>query len=150
LPFVLLIIVIIHLIFLHYTGSTSPNTGSFNINVKIKFDNFYIYKDLINLTIIFLIIYLRLLYPFIVGDPENFILANPLNSPIHIQPEWYFLYIYGILRSIPNKLGGVIVIVIALLIFYFLCLNNNILFVNNFLRIKVLFYCFIFCFILLT
>lgn len=150
LPFILLVIVIIHLVFLHYTGSTSPIIGSFSNNIKIKFDNYYIYKDLFNLLFIILMIFIRLFSPFAVGDPENFILANPLNSPIHIQPEWYFLYIYGILRSIPNKLGGVIVIVAALLIFYFLCFVNKVSNINNFYCFKLLFFLFINCFVLLT
>jgi ubiquinol-cytochrome c reductase cytochrome b subunit len=140
----------IHLIFLHYTGSTSPLRGSFSNNLKIKFDNYYIYKDLINIIFILLIIFVRLFSPFAVGDPENFILANPLNSPIHIQPEWYFLYIYGILRSIPNKLGGVIVIVAALFMFYFLCLVNKIPNINNLFLFKTVFFLFINCFVLLT
>ena len=150
LPFVLLVFVIIHLIFLHYTGSTTPSLGSFRNNIKIKFDNYYIYKDIINIVIIFIIIFLTIFSPFIVGDPENFILANPMNSPIHIQPEWYFLYIYGILRSIPNKLGGVIVIVLALVIFYFIILNNKIIFLNTFFSYKFIYFLFLNCFLLLT
>lgn len=50
------------------------------------------------------------------GDPENFVPANPLVTPVHIQPEWYFLFAYAILRSIPNKLGGVIALAIAVVI----------------------------------
>jgi len=150
LPFILLVLVIVHLIFLHYTGSTRPNIGTFSNNIKIKFDNYYIYKDLINVLLIIFIIIIRLLSPFAVGDPENFILANPMNSPIHIQPEWYFLYIYGILRSIPNKLGGVIVIVAALFMFYFLCLNNKVVNINNIFSYKLIFIMFLNCFLLLT
>lgn len=52
------------------------------------------------------------------GDPENFIPANPLVTPIHIQPEWYFLFAYAILRSIPNKLGGVVALVLAVFVLY--------------------------------
>jgi ubiquinol-cytochrome c reductase cytochrome b subunit len=54
------------------------------------------------------------------GDPENFIPANPLVTPVHIQPEWYFLFAYAILRSIPNKLGGVIALALAVIILYIL------------------------------
>jgi ubiquinol-cytochrome c reductase cytochrome b subunit len=77
----------IHLIFLHFTGSTRPRIGSFSNNIKIKFDNYYIYKDLVNIILVLIIIFITLYSPFAVGDPENFILANPINSPIHIQPE---------------------------------------------------------------
>jgi len=55
-------------------------------------------------------------YPYYFIDPENYNQANPLNTPIHIQPEWYFLFAYAILRSIPNKLGGVIALIISILI----------------------------------
>lgn len=58
--------------------------------------------------------------PNILIDPENFIPANPLVTPTHIQPEWYFLPMYAILRSIPNKLGGVVALVISIAILYFL------------------------------
>jgi ubiquinol-cytochrome c reductase cytochrome b subunit len=75
------------LIFLHFTGSTSPSLGNFTNNIKIKFDNYFIYKDVINILIILIIMFFTIASPFLVGDPENFILANPINSPIHIQPE---------------------------------------------------------------
>jgi ubiquinol-cytochrome c reductase cytochrome b subunit len=78
---------IIHLLFLHFTGSTRPIIGSFRNNLKIKFDNYYIYKDLLNVVLLLFILILSLASPFLVGDSENFILANPINSPIHIQPE---------------------------------------------------------------
>jgi ubiquinol-cytochrome c reductase cytochrome b subunit len=57
-----------------------------------------------------------LIYPNTLGDTENFIPANPLVTPVHIQPEWYFLFAYAILRSIPNKLGGVIALVVSIAI----------------------------------
>ena len=54
--------------------------------------------------------------PWLLGDPENFIPANPLVTPVHIQPEWYFLIAYAILRSIPNKLGGVVALALSIAI----------------------------------
>jgi len=57
-------------------------------------------------------------YPWLLGDPENFIRANPLVTPVHIQPEWYFLFAYAILRSIPNKLGGVVALAGSVAILY--------------------------------
>jgi ubiquinol-cytochrome c reductase cytochrome b subunit len=68
---------------------------------------------------------LRLQAPWLLGDSENFIPANSLVTPVHIKPEWYFLFAYAILRSVPNKLGGVIGLVISLGIFYFLPLRVN-------------------------
>jgi len=64
-------------------------------------------------------------YPFILGDPDNFIHANPIVTPVHIQPEWYFLFAYAILRSIPRKLGGVIALVISIAILYFLPISAS-------------------------
>merc|ERR1711994_529245 len=65
--------------------------------------------DLLGIIILlFLFFYICLQNPWLLGDPENFIPANPLVTPVHIQPEWYFLFAYAILRSIPNKLGGVV------------------------------------------
>jgi ubiquinol-cytochrome c reductase cytochrome b subunit len=64
------------------------------------------------------------LAPNILTDPENFIPANPLVTPVHIQPEWYFLFAYAILRSIPNKLGGVIALLARILILLILPLTH--------------------------
>ena len=64
-------------------------------------------------------------YPWTLGDPENFLPANPLVTPVHIQPEWYFLFAYAILRRIPNKLGGVVALVLSVAIFYTLPLINS-------------------------
>lgn len=115
-PFIILIITIIHLIFLHQTGSNNPIGLNSNVD-KIPFHPYFSIKDIVGFFIIFLfIITLTLINPYILGDPDNFIPANPLVTPIHIQPEWYFLFAYAILRSIPNKLGGVISLIISIII----------------------------------
>jgi ubiquinol-cytochrome c reductase cytochrome b subunit len=62
--------------------------------------------------------------PYILGDPDNFIPANPMSTPAHIKPEWYFLFAYAILRSIPNKLGGVVALVLSILILIIVPLTN--------------------------
>lgn len=62
-------------------------------------------------------------YPFILGDPENYNEARSMVTPVHIQPEWYFLFAYAILRCIPNKLGGVIALVLSIAVLYFLPLG---------------------------
>lgn len=124
LPFIIIIIVIIHLFFLHHTGSNNP-LGINRKLYKIKFHPFFTFKDLIRLFfIITLLIYIISFKPFILGDRDNFILANPLVTPEHIQPEWYFLFAYAILRSIPRKLGGVIALLISILILLFLPFLN--------------------------
>lgn len=116
LPFIVLAITIIHLLFLHQTGSNNPIGLNSNID-KIPFHPYFSYKDIIGFIIIIIILsLLTLINPYLLGDPDNFIPANPLVTPIHIQPEWYFLFAYAILRSIPNKLGGVIALVLSIAI----------------------------------
>jgi len=75
--------------------------------------------------VLFFITFICLNQPYTLGDPENFIPSNPLVTPIHIQPEWYFLFAYAILRSIPNKLGGVIALLISILILLILPFSNK-------------------------
>nr|YP_009255800.1 cytochrome b [Antheraea assamensis]ANE10877.1 cytochrome b [Antheraea assamensis] len=116
LPFIILMLTMIHLLFLHQTGSNNPLGINSNMD-KIPFHPYFTYKDLIGfIVLIMLLSLLTLINPYLLGDPDNFIPANPLVTPIHIQPEWYFLFAYAILRSIPNKLGGVIALVMSILI----------------------------------
>uniref|UniRef100_UPI00300174C8 cytochrome b n=1 Tax=Parotis amboinalis TaxID=3112168 RepID=UPI00300174C8 len=116
LPFIILMMTMIHLLFLHQTGSNNPLGINSNLD-KIPFHPFFTFKDMIGfILILFMLILLTLTNPYLLGDPDNFIPANPLVTPIHIQPEWYFLFAYAILRSIPNKLGGVIALVLSILI----------------------------------
>jgi ubiquinol-cytochrome c reductase cytochrome b subunit len=77
------------------------------------------------ITIVMLLVLLTLTNPYLLGDPDNFIPANPLVTPVHIQPEWYFLFAYAILRSIPNKLGGVIALVLSIAILIILPFTAN-------------------------
>jgi ubiquinol-cytochrome c reductase cytochrome b subunit len=118
LPFILNALAIIHLLFLHQTGSNNPLGVNSNID-KIPFHPFFSIKDLVGIVrLITLIISITLIDPFLIGDVENFIPANPLVTPVHIQPEWYFLFAYAILRSIPNKLGGVVALVLSIAILF--------------------------------
>nr|YP_010895078.1 cytochrome b [Cyphipelta rufocyanea]WJW73604.1 cytochrome b [Cyphipelta rufocyanea] len=116
LPFIVLAAVMIHLLFLHQTGSNNPIGLNSNLD-KIPFHPYFSYSDIVGFIImLFLLTMLTLWNPYLLGDPDNFIPANPLVTPIHIQPEWYFLFAYAILRSIPNKLGGVIALVMSIAI----------------------------------
>ena len=116
LPFIIAGIRMIHLLFLHQTGRNNPLGLNRNFD-KISFHPYFSFKDIFGfIVIIFLLIFICFFFPWILGDPENFIPANPLVTPVHIQPEWYFLIAYAILRSIPNKLGGVIALVMSILI----------------------------------
>nr|YP_010414786.1 cytochrome b [Mythimna unipuncta]YP_010627133.1 cytochrome b [Targalla apicifascia]URT60140.1 cytochrome b [Mythimna unipuncta]WBK26824.1 cytochrome b [Targalla apicifascia] len=125
LPFIILMMTMIHLLFLHQTGSNNPLGLNSNLD-KIPFHPFFSFKDLIGFIILlFLLTILTLTNPYLLGDPDNFIPANPLVTPVHIQPEWYFLFAYAILRSIPNKLGGVIALVMSILILIILPFTFN-------------------------
>nr|YP_010895195.1 cytochrome b [Neoplesia analis]WJW73734.1 cytochrome b [Neoplesia analis] len=116
LPFIVLAMVMIHLLFLHQTGSNNPMGLNSNLD-KIPFHPYFSYKDIVGFIVMMLsLVMLTLSNPYLLGDPDNFIPANPLVTPIHIQPEWYFLFAYAILRSIPNKLGGVIALVMSIAI----------------------------------
>nr|YP_010591399.1 cytochrome b [Pseudorhaetus sinicus]QYK91433.1 cytochrome b [Pseudorhaetus sinicus]UGY85200.1 cytochrome b [Pseudorhaetus sinicus] len=116
LPFIVIALVMIHLLFLHQTGSNNPLGTNSNLD-KIPFHPYYSYKDIFGFVVMTtLLTLLILINPNLLGDPENFIPANPLVTPIHIQPEWYFLFAYAILRSIPNKLGGVIALLMSIAI----------------------------------
>nr|YP_010613561.1 cytochrome b [Graphium sarpedon]WAR51436.1 cytochrome b [Graphium sarpedon]WHN78817.1 cytochrome b [Graphium cloanthus] len=124
-PFIILMLTMIHLLFLHQTGSNNPLGMNSNLD-KIPFHPFFTFKDMIGFIILlFIFILLTLTNPYLLGDPDNFIPANPLVTPIHIQPEWYFLFAYAILRSIPNKLGGVIALVMSILILIILPFTFN-------------------------
>lgn len=131
LPFVVAAITIIHLLFLHQTGSNNPLGTKRDID-KLPFHPFFSWKDSVGFLIIrFILISLSLINPFLLGDPDNFTPANPLVTPVHIQPEWYFLFAYAILRSIPNKLGGVLALVASIAILYILPFTNKKKFQRN-------------------
>jgi ubiquinol-cytochrome c reductase cytochrome b subunit len=125
LPFVISAIVLIHLLFIHQTGSNNPLGLNKNTD-KIPFHPYFTVKDIVGFAITLIILtVLTLKEPYIIRDPDNFTPANPLVTPVHIQPEWYFLFAYAILRSIPNKLGGVIPLVISIAILFILPTNKS-------------------------
>lgn len=105
-----------HILYLHQTGSNNPLGGNSNID-KLPFHPYFTIKDVLGYVFVLCCFFLFiLLEPYTLGDPENFIPANPLVTPVHIQPEWYFLFAYAILRSIPNKLGGVVAMILSIMI----------------------------------
>ncbi|YP_009270983.1 cytochrome b (mitochondrion) [Agrilus planipennis] len=152
LPFVVLALVIIHLLFLHQTGSNNPLGLNSNVD-KLPFHPYYSLKDLVGfiLTVMALTM-ITLSAPYLLGDPENFTPANPLVTPVHIQPEWYFLFAYAILRSIPNKLGGVLALVLSIAILLILPFTNKMKMMSNqfYPPNKILFWAFLANTILLT
>nr|YP_009654834.1 cytochrome b [Mictis tenebrosa]QCI09402.1 cytochrome b [Mictis tenebrosa] len=152
LPFIIAAMVMIHLLFLHQTGSNNPLGINSNYD-KIPFHPYFSIKDLMGMMVtLTLFTLLVLLEPRLLGDPENFIPANPMVTPVHIQPEWYFLFAYAILRSIPNKLGGVMAMIMSIMIIVILPVTNK----NKFQSMafyplnKTLFWSFVVTMILLT
>ena len=116
-PFVLAVLVLLHLISLHDRAGSGNPLGVGSNHDRLTFSPYYTFKDLIT---IFILIYILSLFvcfaPNLLGDSENYVMANPMQTPPAIVPEWYLLPFYAILRSIPNKLIGVIAMFSALLI----------------------------------
>nr|YP_010999292.1 cytochrome b [Cricotopus ornatus]WPM93138.1 cytochrome b [Cricotopus ornatus] len=124
LPFIVMAATMIHLLFLHQTGSNNP-LGINSNSDKIPFHPYFSFKDIFGFILMIMFLFLlTIIAPYKLGDPDNFIPANPLVTPPHIQPEWYFLFAYAILRSIPNKLGGVIALVLSIAILFILPFTN--------------------------
>nr|WMQ76584.1 cytochrome b [Hydora sp.] len=151
-PFIIAALVMIHLLFLHQTGSNNPMGLNSNID-KIPFHPYFSFKDLVGFIVMLMSLVTLTLYdPYMLGDSENFIPANPLVTPVHIQPEWYFLFAYAILRSIPNKLGGVIALVMSIAILFILPFSEKKKFQSNqfYPLNKILFWIMVSTVILLT
>nr|ABH03443.1 cytochrome b [Poecile montanus] len=125
LPFVIAGLTLVHLTFLHETGSNNP-LGIPSDCDKIPFHPYYSTKDILGFALmLILLVSLALFSPNLLGDPENFTPANPLSTPPHIKPEWYFLFAYAILRSIPNKLGGVLALAASVLVLFLIPLLHT-------------------------
>merc|ERR1711893_310345 len=142
----------VHFVFLHETGSNNP-LGLNSDCDRIPFHSYYSFKDLFGYFFVFFLFSLFVLcFPNFLVDPENFIPANSLVTPVHIQPEWYFLFAYAILRSIPNKLGGVIALFLSVLILFVFPFFHNFYFrASSFSLIsQFFFWCFIGIFLVLT
>lgn len=151
LPFVLAALVVMHLMALHVHGSTNPLGISSNID-RLPFHGYFVFKDLITVFALLLIFSLFVFFsPNTLNHPDNYIPGNPLVTPASIVPEWYLLPFYAILRSIPDKLGGVIAMFGAILILLVLPWTDRSIIRGNSFRAlsKVSYWFFIFNFILL-
>nr|Q76LN6.1 RecName: Full=Cytochrome b; AltName: Full=Complex III subunit 3; AltName: Full=Complex III subunit III; AltName: Full=Cytochrome b-c1 complex subunit 3; AltName: Full=Ubiquinol-cytochrome-c reductase complex cytochrome b subunit [Cynocephalus volans]BAC82489.1 cytochrome b [Cynocephalus volans] len=116
LPFVISALAIVHLLFLHETGSNNPSGIPSNSD-KIPFHPYYTIKDILGVLLLMTILLtLTLFSPDLLGDPDNYTPTNPLSTPPYIKPEWYFLFAYTILCSVPNKLGGVLALIMSILV----------------------------------
>lgn len=117
LPFVLAALVLMHLIALHDTAGSGNPLGIAGTYDRVPFAPYYLFKDLITIFIfIFVLSFFVFFMPNALGDSDNYIMANPMQTPAAIVPEWYLLPFYAILRSIPNKLLGVITMFAAILV----------------------------------
>nr|AAL74313.1 cytochrome b [Deirochelys reticularia] len=118
LPFAIIGLAMGHLLFLHETGSNNP-TGLNSNASKIPFHPYFSYKDLLGFILMLTFLLTLVLFsPNLLEDPDNFTPDNPLSTPPHIKPEWYFLFAYAILQSIPNKLGGVLALLFSILVLF--------------------------------
>jgi ubiquinol-cytochrome c reductase cytochrome b subunit len=117
LPFVLAALVLMHLIALHDTAGSSNPLGISGNYDRVSFAPYYLFKDLITIFIFFFVLSAFVFFmPNVLGDSDNYIMGNPMQTPPAIVPEWYLLPFYAILRSIPNKLLGVIAMFSAILV----------------------------------
>nr|YP_009251035.1 cytochrome b [Pyrhila pisum]AMY96231.1 cytochrome b [Pyrhila pisum] len=115
-PLLVAALTMVHILFLHNTGANNPLGLENNVD-KVPFHPYFTFKDIMGFIVMLTALFLLSIFsPYLLGDPDNFTPANPLVTPTHIQPEWYFLFAYAILRSIPNKLGGVIALVASVAI----------------------------------
>jgi ubiquinol-cytochrome c reductase cytochrome b subunit len=141
LPFILAALSIIHITILHQYGSTNP-LGISTVNSNISFYSYFVLKDLIGLVILAIsLTFIIAFYPDVLGHTDNLIPANPYVTPAHIVPEWYYLWVYAILRSIPVKILGILAIALvfitlALLPFIYVSSIRNWLFrpINEYLN----------------
>lgn len=137
LPLVMLAVILLHLVSLHQTGRSRRIQLHLTFTSQ-RFYPIYLVKDSLNLIPIILLFLLVCLAPWSLGDPDNWIPANPMVRPVHIKPEWYFLWLYCILRAIPNKIGGVVALVMGLVSIIVLGFtttyqNNKVTLYHNFL-----------------
>jgi len=120
LPFALIGLAAIHIYYLHSSGSNNP-LGVDDGGDLVSFHPYYSHKDFVGILLMVGTLILVVLFaPDVFGAAENYIPANPYKTPIHIQPEWYFLFAYTILRRIPNKGGGVAALAASVIILYLL------------------------------
>jgi len=149
---VIVFLVVLHIFYLHETGSNNP-LGINSSSSKLPFHYYYSVKDVLGFVVyLFLLLLVAFTYGYVLMDAENFILSNPLVTPTHIQPEWYFLFAYAILRSIPNKLGGVVALVLSISVMFLLpFVKSNYVNSTSFSLLKrFVFWSFIVTFVLLT
>jgi len=125
LPFLVTATSTIHIFFLHSTGSNNPLGVSCRAEL-VPFHCYFTFKDVLGFVLFaWALLFIVFFFPSSLGEPENFIPANPLLTPSHIVPEWYFLFAYSILRGVPSKLGGTLALLCSVLILILLSLTHS-------------------------
>lgn len=148
---VILLLIIVHIAFLHKEGSSNPYSRLTSVE-KEQFYYYFVYKDLaFFFTICLVLSIVVFLYPNAFNHPDNFNEANPLVTPTHIVPEWYFLPFYAILRAVPNKLLGVAAMGLSIVVLFLLPLSKMSFSWYNVSNavLEGFFYIFVFCFVML-
>jgi ubiquinol-cytochrome c reductase cytochrome b subunit len=146
-PWLRWVLIFIHLYFLHKTGSSSRLYCFLDLD-KVNFFPYFVFKDFLNLTVFFLFFIFCMFCPFTLGDSEMFLESNILVSPIHIVPEWYFLFAYAILRCVPNKIVGVIFLLLSIFCFFFFLLFDYKFSMIDYFNLFFVFRFFVFGFLL--
>jgi len=152
LPFLVSGLTLMHIFYLHHTGRNNPLGVSSSVD-SIAFHRFYTYKDIFGFSVLLsLLLYLVFYDPLLLFEVDNFIPANPLSTPTHIVPEWYFLFAYSILRSITSKSGGVVAMLASLLVLLTLPHTHicSIKPLSYYGPVKALYWAFVSDFVLLT
>ncbi len=152
LPFLIMFLVILHLSLLHDFGSSNP-LGVDRRTIMVPFYPYYFYSDYLGIVLgAGVLSYLCFVDPYLIADPINYEEANFLVTPLHIKPEWYFLPYYALLRSVPNKTGGIVVMVLVIVDFVFIPLYSDkvMLGVQNYMGRSILFWCQVYFWVLLT
>ena len=125
-PLIIVVLVLLHLVFLHEGGS-SDFLGLGRDMDKIVFHPYYVWRDVVGFVIgLGVLFFVCLRCPFVFIDVENFIPANSIVTPVHIQPAWYFLFAYAILRSVPRRVGGVLALGASVFVLYLLPFFNRV------------------------
>lgn len=142
--------VVLHIILLHGSGSNNPL--GISSSDKIPFHSYFTIKDIVGFIVLFVsLLSLVLFNPNAMGEPDNYVMANPMATPPHIIPEWYFLFAYAILRTVPSKLGGVIGLLSSIIILAFSPLmRSTFKRTSHYPLGKLLYWSFVLSFVLLT
>ena len=124
-PFIVTATSIIHIFFLHSTGSNNPLGVSCQADM-VPFHCYFVFKDVFGFVCLaWGLLFIVFFFPSVLGEPENFIPADPLVTPAHIVPEWYFLFAYSVLRGVPSKLGGTLALLASVLILILLSHSHS-------------------------